>query len=131
MHYSVDHSRRIIVFEANDLGFDDILTRLYEIEELDPSNTYGILVDRTDPVTPVLTWEQVQKARESVDELRRMLRNRRVAVVVEEGARFGVGRQIEAVAENLDITTYMPFTDVETAVNWLMEPPPEPSESTE
>ncbi|MEM7363791.1 MAG: hypothetical protein AAF525_07185 [Pseudomonadota bacterium] len=119
MKFSVDHDRKIIDVDADELDFARLLNELKNIEALDPSNTYDLLVTVGDADRPALTLPEIERASSAVDELRRLLQSRRIAAIVPEGIRFGVGRQIQAVTENLQITSYRPFTNRGDALRWL------------
>tara|TARA_Y100001934_G_scaffold104413_1_gene128380 strand:+ start:2026 stop:2553 length:528 start_codon:yes stop_codon:yes gene_type:complete len=119
---AVDHERRRISLDVDDYDIDWTLPLLTRLEDLDPSYSYDVLVTVLEPAHAALTWDQIQRAGLELDELRRHLQHRRIAVVVPDSVRFGASRQIQAVTERLNITTYRPFVHFDDALAWLDEP---------
>ncbi len=77
-----------------------------------------IFVYRDKPETGMLDRAHISNAGIQSEDLGDALKGRRIAALLEAGARFAVGRQVASFVEGLGID-YRPFTDETEALRWL------------
>ncbi len=120
MEVTIDHKNKVLLVDANQFRAGDGLKLFAAIHEVDPEKSFDVLIDRSAPATGLLSWTSIREgAFASVAEAKKVMSGRRVASVVQPGARYAVARQIAALASSLDVTVYRPFTSTEEAMGWL------------
>lgn len=123
MKLTFDEVTDRFILEANDfetsLGIAKGISEY--LDEIRARPAKSILVYRDKPTTPSLDWGQIARMGlydpEGLDEV---LQHRKIAGVLGSDERYGVGRQISALAESQGIN-YQPFRTEAEAIAWLEE----------